>query len=603
MSLQNTLYFILLLAICFSACQKNHLTNIDNEYLKLFELATKEYKYGKMNESHSKFLELLHIADKVSSSEENERIQLVALNYLGEISLKAGAKKLARDEFEKALALAELYDNEGYQILSTLNIVYLEDDLEKLKLILKEAYNKFCCKKKNRYSLGLMKYALGLLYAKNDQATKALEIFYELLHSKTYDDQDKVEIYKGIGIAYGNEKDYKLAIAHFDTALLLVEDKTIMKLDVLIEKAKTFSITKEYDKFKTLTNNIKPILDTLKDLTIKKRINELQISVCDHTKDIRGKAEKLTELQNINKKIDEDSKALLVSIVTNQKNLEQRKEKQAQEAKSHYLKFLLVLSILLFASVITSLFLFYNHIELALKSFNRYFDGQGAERKRLAGELHDILAANLAATRLQFQILKEYLPIEKYEKVLILLTNNIKETRRIAYNIMPPVLVNSGLITAVKTKVELWNNETLKYKLISSVEEVSLYDELKFDLYRCVLECINNIIRYAKASEVTIEFALEKNYLQITIKDNGIGFDVTEIDKEEGGLGISGMKSRIEYFEGKFQIHSRPNEGTIVSISVPLKRSLKNKNVIKRLSKKFESLYLNVFRKDNIQGI
>jgi len=130
-----------------------------------------------------------------------------------------------------------------------------------------------------------------------------------------------------------------------------------------------------------------------------------------------------------------------------------------------------------------------------------------------------------------------------------------------------------------------------------------LYDELKFDLYRCVLECINNIIRYAKASEVTIEFALEKNYLQITIKDNGIGFDVTEIDKEEGGLGISGMKSRIEYFEGKFQIHSRPNEGTIVSISVPLKRSLKNKNVIKRLSKKFESLYLNVFRKDNIQGI
>jgi len=604
MNIKNTLYLILLLAICFGACKKNQFNNLDHEYLNLFETAKKEYKYGHMHESHSKFLEILHIADKVSSSKENQRIHLIALNYLGDITLKAGAKKLAYTEFENALELAKEFDNEDYQIQALLNMVRLEDDLLKVENRLKVASQKFAYNAKNKFSLDQIKYALGLLYAKNKKTNEALDIFNSLLLSEKYNKNAKAELYKGLGITNRYSKDFNLAIAYFDTALLLVEDKTIMQLEVLIEKAQTYYFTKEYDKFKCLISDIEPEFNNLKDLTIKKRINELQISVCDQTKDIHGKAKKLTELQTINEKIEDDSKALLVSILTNQKNLELRKETEAQEAKRLYLKFLFALVILLFASIITSLFLFYNHTQLALRSFNIYIDRLRIEIKRLAGDLHDILAANLAVTRLEIVLLKKYLPSEKHEKVLKMLADNIEETRRIAYKIIPPVLVNGGLITAIKTKVELWNNESLQYKLIASIEEVSLYDELKFDLYRCILECINNIIKYAQASEVIIEFALHENdLLHIEIIDNGIGFDVTKIDKEASGLGIYGMRSRVEYFEGKFQIKSNPGEGTSVNITVPMKRSLKKASIVKRLSKKIESLYLIIFRKDNIQGI
>jgi len=526
---------------------------------------------------------------------------------LGDITLKAGAKDLANDEFDKALKLAEEYSNEHYQIQAILNKVILVNDPVKLDSVLNIANKKFAYDENNNYSLSQIKYCLGLLYANNKQTEEALSIFYDLLQSETYDEQDKAEVYKGIGIAYRNQKKFELAINYFDTALHLVEDKTIMQLEVLIEKAQVFSLAKEYNKLKNLIYNIKPTLDSLKDLSIKKRINELHIEICDHAKDMQEKAEKLIELQMINKKIDEDSKALLVSILRNLSNLELRKEKKAQEAQKKYLKILLALATLLFVSITTSLILFYKHIQLALKSFNRYFDRQGTELKRLAGELHDILATNLAATRLQFLPLKEYIPVEKYEKILKMLTNNIKETRGIAHNIIPPVLVNSGLITAIKTKLELWNNDSLQFELISSVEEVTLYDELKFDLYRCALECINNIIRYAKASEVTIEITLRDNdQLQITIKDNGVGFDTNEIEKGKGGLGIRGMSSRIQYFKGKFQIHSKNGEGTKVNILVPVKRDTQKENTFnltKRLSKILKVFYTLFFKKDSIQDI
>lgn len=538
-----------------------------------------------MDKSHSKFLELLSIADEVSSSKKNQRIHLIALNYLGDITLKAGAKDLAYEEYEKAFVLAEKYDNEDYQIQAILNRVSLENNPEELISVLNDATNKFSYKKKNRYSLGQIKYALGLLYAKNNQETKALEIFHELLKSDVYKSQDNVEFYKGIGIAYRNKKNYALAIQHFDTALNLVEEKTIMQLQVLIEKAETYSLSGQYDNFNDLMEKVKPTIDDLKDLTIKKRINLLQINVYEQTKNIVGKAKKLMELQALNEKIEEDEKALLVSIVTNIKDSELKKQTEAQNWKANYLKLLLALASLLSISILTSLFLFYKHTQSALRTFNEFINGEWAARKRIAGQLHDTLGAHMAAIRLEFILLKKDISQEKHKRLLDMQSETIKELRHIIYDIMPPALINGGIITATKAKMKLWENETLQFKIVSNVDEVEVYDDLKFALYRCILECVNNAMKYANASEVTINFYLKNNrILKINILDNGNGFDTSRIEDGAGGLGISGMRSRIEYFRGKFHIQSKQKEGTTVQVVVPIKQPI-SRSILKRLSK------------------
>jgi len=238
----------------------------------------------------------------------------------------------------------------------------------------------------------------------------------------------------------------------------------------------------------------------------------------------------------------------------------------------NHIKAFLILIILLFVSVIVSLFLFHKHNQLALKAINAYMDGQETERKRLSGHLHDTLMANLTAVHFQFILLKNYVPVEHFDKILNILKNNIKEARDIAHGIMPPVLLHNGLITAIKTKIQSWDNESLSFELKSSIEEIQLYDELKIALYRCISECVNNILKYADASKVNIEFILcENNFLDIKIQDNGVGFNMRNVKrKNKTGLGIYGMESRIKYFNGKFQIQSKQGIGTIVSISVPI---------------------------------
>jgi len=603
MLLRNTFYTFPILVICLFSCQTKKSKKLDYKYQSLYEEATDKYKYGDLDGSHLTFLELLSISDGVSPSKENQRIHLITLIYLGDITLKAGAKDLAYQEFEKALTLAEEYGNEDYQIQAILNKASLENDPVKLDSLLDYANKKFAYNPKNKYSLSQIQYGLGLLFAKNEQTSKALQIFYDLLGNETIADQDKVELYKGIGIAYKNRKDFKSAIEYFDTALQLVEDKTIMELKVLVEKAEIYCLNKQYNKFKILIEKKIPVIDNLKDLTIKRKINLLQINICDQKNDFYGKAEKLSELNALDELIDEKSKTLLVSIASNLKNLELIKEKKTQEAKSRYLKILLVLTVLLFASIITSLILFYHHIKSALKAFNEFINGEWAAKKRIAGQLHDILATHLATIRLEFILLKKDLPSDKYEKLLNMQSETLEELRHIIYDIMPPTLENGGLITAINNKIELWNNEILHFNITSNIDEVDLYEDLKFALYACVLECINNIVKYANATEVIIDFSLNKyQILEISISDNGIGFDTNKINEGKGGLGIRGMESRIEYFKGKFNIHSKQREGTNVSITVPTKQSI-SFSLTKRLSKFLKAFYFYFFRKDSIQDI
>ncbi|HSQ43837.1 MAG TPA: ATP-binding protein, partial [Ginsengibacter sp.] len=85
-------------------------------------------------------------------------------------------------------------------------------------------------------------------------------------------------------------------------------------------------------------------------------------------------------------------------------------------------------------------------------------------------------------------------------------------------------------------------------------------------LYRVVQEQLTNITKYSRAKEASITLKKTDNTLFLTIADNGVGFDTTQKSK---GIGLTNMKSRIEYYSGNLNIISAPREGCKLEISIP----------------------------------
>jgi len=95
-----------------------------------------------------------------------------------------------------------------------------------------------------------------------------------------------------------------------------------------------------------------------------------------------------------------------------------------------------------------------------------------------------------------------------------------------------------------------------------------LPEELELSLYRIIDELINNILKHAKATEVSIQLIEHEDMLNVIIEDNGIGFEYDPNNKNYG-MGLSNITTRVNHFEGKFQIDSSIGNGTTMIIDIP----------------------------------
>jgi two-component system sensor histidine kinase DegS len=98
--------------------------------------------------------------------------------------------------------------------------------------------------------------------------------------------------------------------------------------------------------------------------------------------------------------------------------------------------------------------------------------------------------------------------------------------------------------------------------------EKRLPSKLEVALFRLMQESVQNALKHSEATEIKVKLEINRHNVLAVIKDNGKGFDVKE--KKAGSFGIMGMKERVELLEGDLSIHSKPNEGTLVMISIPI---------------------------------
>jgi two-component system NarL family sensor kinase len=193
---------------------------------------------------------------------------------------------------------------------------------------------------------------------------------------------------------------------------------------------------------------------------------------------------------------------------------------------------------------------------------------QEEERKRFASDLHDGLGQLISAVRLNLS----HGGVEKksVDQAVEVLNEMNSEIRNIAFNLMPQVLMRSGLTEALKELATRINRTGEIRITVGAFDLVPIHEtEKKIALYRICQEWINNVIKYSNCTQINVQLVQHQQELLITVEDNGVGFDPS-ILKDSLGNGWKNINSRLAMVHGQIEIDSMPNRpGTTVIISVP----------------------------------
>jgi signal transduction histidine kinase len=196
------------------------------------------------------------------------------------------------------------------------------------------------------------------------------------------------------------------------------------------------------------------------------------------------------------------------------------------------------------------------------------------ERERWARELHDDALQGLAAIRiilataLQSSGERRAARIESAaEEAMVHLEGQINELNRLINDLRPAALERLGLSGAIKALAE----ESLARGRIEIETSVEIGEGLSSDeeriVYRLVQEALTNVVKHARASQVSVSVQEGDGAIRIVVRDDGEGFDP---EAPGAGRGLRGMQERIELFGGEIEVRSNPGEGTEVAATVPL---------------------------------
>ncbi|MGS2760955.1 sensor histidine kinase [Sinomicrobium sp. M5D2P9] len=212
---------------------------------------------------------------------------------------------------------------------------------------------------------------------------------------------------------------------------------------------------------------------------------------------------------------------------------------------------------------------------LTLKQQAKLQEARNQERIRISEELHDGILGDLFAIRMDWGFLKlqaDSDDLQKHHHYLEELQRIEKDIRDASHELKDKLI--SYPINFIHIVEKLVQNRgktgNFKYKLIhdDTIPWEDIDEKVKVNLYRVIEEALQNCIKHAKAELVEVRFELsENNYLRLIIWDNGVGFNLRKSYK---GIGIRNMQSRVQKIKGIFHIESERDQGTTLTIDVPV---------------------------------
>ena len=220
------------------------------------------------------------------------------------------------------------------------------------------------------------------------------------------------------------------------------------------------------------------------------------------------------------------------------------------------------------------------HNEERLRALaNRVEQVQEAERGSVALDLHDNITQMLCAVLFRSQTLADSLAghddPSREEAVALreLLGQTSTEVERISRNLRPGVLENLGLAAAFESVCTEFSRRTgVRHRLTCRPVNTQLSPEAELALYRILQEALRNVERHSRASHVIVRLSELSDGVQLSIRDDGIGFDPTQRSFPRRGmidLGLLGMRERANHVGGTFQINTAPRAGTKIVTLIP----------------------------------
>ncbi|MBI5371604.1 MAG: hypothetical protein HZA79_06230 [Sphingobacteriales bacterium] len=209
-------------------------------------------------------------------------------------------------------------------------------------------------------------------------------------------------------------------------------------------------------------------------------------------------------------------------------------------------------------------------IEAAIRS-------EETERHRIAETLHDEVGAMLSSAKLHLLGIKQVSLDEKdkqlHEKGAGLLNQVIQKVRGISHNLHSNILKEFGLNEAIRHFLQQVTGGTMiKAETRLDKDYTASYSETDISLYRILQELINNTLKYAKATQLTVSSVLRDNQLSLTITHNGNGLSQSEFETysfQKEGLGLKNIRNRILLLKGSILFSKTPGESSI-QITLPV---------------------------------
>jgi PAS domain S-box-containing protein len=206
-------------------------------------------------------------------------------------------------------------------------------------------------------------------------------------------------------------------------------------------------------------------------------------------------------------------------------------------------------------------------------------NAQEEERKRIALELHDGIGQNLSAIKYRVENALEEMrqrnpanEVNSLEPVVSVVQDAVEEVRRISMNLRPSILDDLGILATIswfcREVEETYSGIRIEKRI--NIDENDVPDSLRIVIYRLLQEALNNMAKHSQANLVHLALERIDENIELTVMDNGAGFDIEEVLSEEmskRGLGLASMKERAELSGGSFLVESQKGVGTTVRAS------------------------------------
>ncbi|MEX0285419.1 MAG: sensor histidine kinase [Paracoccaceae bacterium] len=201
---------------------------------------------------------------------------------------------------------------------------------------------------------------------------------------------------------------------------------------------------------------------------------------------------------------------------------------------------------------------------------------QAAERQRLARDIHDGVGQWLSVIKLNLQMLRSRYQntpdAQGFDDVVTHVESAMQDARRIAHDLSPAMLAEKGLGEAMQAHGEAISLRSGVSVTVSTEQGLNLSELAQGHLYRIFQETVQNALKHGDASRIAAELKRHADGFQLSIQDNGVGYDASS-ETAENGMGLTSIRQRVELLGARLETSSTPGQGTNVVILGPELRS------------------------------